>query len=134
MSEAIIPGMSSRRRLPQASRRAILDEGLIAPKTIVGEEFEYGEICVPEMLVAARALRAGLSLLDLPGVAVGQPVMADVGTLGTQAFGHVTAIAPTSWMLGGTWSTRSLSPWMRSLPACARACPSRWHSARSPEP
>jgi 5-methyltetrahydrofolate--homocysteine methyltransferase len=43
--------------------RAILELGLIAAMTIVGEEFERGEIYVPEMLVAARAMQAGLSLL-----------------------------------------------------------------------
>lgn len=41
----------------------ILEQGLIAAMTIVGEEFEKGEIYVPEMLVAARAMQAGLSLL-----------------------------------------------------------------------
>jgi multidrug resistance efflux pump len=42
-----------------------------------------------------------LSELDLPNVAVGQPVTADVEALGTQAPGHVIAIAPTSQTLGG---------------------------------
>jgi multidrug efflux pump subunit AcrA (membrane-fusion protein) len=42
-----------------------------------------------------------LSELDLPAVAVGQPVTADVEALGTQAPGHVIAIAPTSQTLGG---------------------------------
>jgi 5-methyltetrahydrofolate--homocysteine methyltransferase len=43
--------------------RVILEEGLIAAMTVVGDEFEKGEIYVPEMLVAARAMQAGLSLL-----------------------------------------------------------------------
>ena len=42
-----------------------------------------------------------LSELDLPKVAVGQPVMVDVEALGAQAAGHVLAIAPTSQTLGG---------------------------------
>lgn len=42
-----------------------------------------------------------LSELDLPGLAVGQPVTADVEALGAQAPGHVLAIAPTSQTLGG---------------------------------
>ena len=42
-----------------------------------------------------------LSELDLPKVAVGQPVMVDVEALGAQATGHVAAIAPTSQTLGG---------------------------------
>jgi len=45
------------------SPRAILEQGLIAAMSIVGEEFEKGEIYVPEMLVAARAMQAGLALL-----------------------------------------------------------------------
>ena len=45
------------------SPREILEQGLIAAMTIVGNEFEKGEIYVPEMLVAARAMQAGLSIL-----------------------------------------------------------------------
>jgi 5-methyltetrahydrofolate--homocysteine methyltransferase len=43
--------------------REILETGLIAAMTTVGEQFEQGEIYVPEMLVAARAMQVGLSLL-----------------------------------------------------------------------
>jgi len=42
-----------------------------------------------------------LSELDLPRVAVGQSVMANVEAIGAQAAGHVLAIAPTSQTLGG---------------------------------
>jgi multidrug efflux pump subunit AcrA (membrane-fusion protein) len=42
-----------------------------------------------------------LSEVDLPEVAVGQPVMVDVEALGAQAPGRVLAIAPTSQTLGG---------------------------------
>jgi multidrug efflux pump subunit AcrA (membrane-fusion protein) len=42
-----------------------------------------------------------LSELDLPNVAVGQPVTVDIEALGAQAPGHVLAIAPTSQTLGG---------------------------------
>jgi 5-methyltetrahydrofolate--homocysteine methyltransferase len=41
----------------------ILNEGLIAAMTEVGRLFEAGEYFVPEMLVAARAMKGGLSLL-----------------------------------------------------------------------
>ncbi len=41
----------------------ILNEGLIAAMDEVGEEFATGEIFVPEMLMAARAMKAGLDLL-----------------------------------------------------------------------
>lgn len=41
----------------------ILNEGLIAAMTEVGNRFERGELFIPEMLIAAKAMQAGLSLL-----------------------------------------------------------------------
>jgi 5-methyltetrahydrofolate--homocysteine methyltransferase len=41
----------------------ILNEGLIAAMTEVGNRFERQEFYVPEMLVSARAMQAGLALL-----------------------------------------------------------------------
>jgi 5-methyltetrahydrofolate--homocysteine methyltransferase len=41
----------------------ILQEGLIAAMTEVGNRFERQEFYVPEMLVSARAMQAGLALL-----------------------------------------------------------------------
>lgn len=41
----------------------ILQDGMIAAMDEVGRLFEGGEIFVPEMLVAARAMKAGLELL-----------------------------------------------------------------------
>ena len=41
----------------------ILNEGIIAAMAKVGQFFEEGEYFVPEMLIAARAMQAGLSLL-----------------------------------------------------------------------
>jgi 5-methyltetrahydrofolate--homocysteine methyltransferase len=41
----------------------ILNEGLIAAMSEVGQLFEDGEFFVPEMLVAARAMQAGLAVL-----------------------------------------------------------------------
>jgi 5-methyltetrahydrofolate--homocysteine methyltransferase len=42
---------------------AILNQGLIAAMKEVGQRFEAGEFYVPEMLVAARAMQAGLEIL-----------------------------------------------------------------------
>jgi len=42
---------------------AILDEGLIPPMGEVGDLFAAGELFVPEMLLAARAMKAGLAVL-----------------------------------------------------------------------
>lgn len=41
----------------------ILNEGMIAAMNQVGKLFEEGEFFVPEMLIAARAMQAGLSVL-----------------------------------------------------------------------
>lgn len=41
----------------------ILNDGMIAAMTEVGRLFEGGEYYVPEMLIAARAMQAGLSVL-----------------------------------------------------------------------
>jgi 5-methyltetrahydrofolate--homocysteine methyltransferase len=41
----------------------ILNQGMIAAMAEVGKRFEEGEYYVPEMLIAARAMQAGLALL-----------------------------------------------------------------------
>ncbi len=43
--------------------KEILDGGLIPAMAIVGQKFEAGEFFIPEMLLAARALNAGLDIL-----------------------------------------------------------------------
>jgi len=43
--------------------QALLDDALIAAMDDVGEEFSKGTIFVPEMLMAARAMKAGLEIL-----------------------------------------------------------------------
>jgi 5-methyltetrahydrofolate--homocysteine methyltransferase len=48
----------------------ILAEGLISPMKEIGNQFEQGEIYVPEMLVSARAMKTGLTLLK-PHLQVG---------------------------------------------------------------
>ncbi len=45
------------------SPRAILDEGLIAGMHVIGERFRRNEIYVPEVLISARAMKAGLEIL-----------------------------------------------------------------------
>lgn len=42
---------------------AILNEGLVPAMSIIGDKFSAGEVFVPEMLVAARAMSAGTELL-----------------------------------------------------------------------
>lgn len=43
--------------------KTILDEGLIAPMGVIGDKFSAGEVFVPEMLIAARAMSAGTEVL-----------------------------------------------------------------------
>ena len=46
------------------SARTILDEGMLAAMAEVGRQFEEGDCYVPEMLVSARAMKAGLAKLQ----------------------------------------------------------------------
>jgi len=63
--------------------RTILDEGMLAAMAEVGQLFEEGECYVPEMLISARAMKAGLAKL--------QPSLkqADVQSAGKVALGTV---------------------------------------------
>jgi len=46
------------------SVKTILDEGLIQAMSNVGEKFRLNQVYVPEMLVAARAMGMGLTILE----------------------------------------------------------------------
>jgi 5-methyltetrahydrofolate--homocysteine methyltransferase len=61
----------------------ILSQGLIAGMTEVGARFERGDFYIPEMLVAARAMKAGLGVLklSLPKEAMGHHVRVVIGTV-----------------------------------------------------
>jgi 5-methyltetrahydrofolate--homocysteine methyltransferase len=61
----------------------ILDEGLIAAMDYVGKLFSEGELFVPEMLMAATAMKAGLAVLKP------QLVKAGSTTIGTVVIGTV---------------------------------------------
>ncbi len=41
----------------------VLNEGLIAGMSVVGEDFKYNILYVPEVLIAARAMKAGMTIL-----------------------------------------------------------------------
>jgi 5-methyltetrahydrofolate--homocysteine methyltransferase len=41
----------------------VLEDGLIAGMRVVGEDFRHNRIFVPEVLLAARAMKAGMSIL-----------------------------------------------------------------------
>lgn len=63
--------------------REILNEGLLSGMMIVGAKFKNNEVFVPEVLVTARAMNAGLTILEPKLVEVGnEPVgKAIIGTV-----------------------------------------------------
>jgi 5-methyltetrahydrofolate--homocysteine methyltransferase len=63
--------------------KEILDGGLIAGMQVVGERFKNNEIYVPEVLIAARAMTAGMKVLEP------QLVKAGIKPVGTIAMGTV---------------------------------------------
>lgn len=67
----------------KADPTAIINEGLLSGMNIVGEKFKNGEMFVPEVLMAARSMNAGMDLV--------KPLIADTDmpTLGTIVIGTV---------------------------------------------
>ncbi|MFA6541091.1 MAG: corrinoid protein [Bacteroidota bacterium] len=45
------------------SAQEILSDGLIAGMSVVGEDFKFNVLYVPEVLIAARAMKAGMAVL-----------------------------------------------------------------------
>jgi len=62
--------------------RTILDEGMLSAMAEVGRQFEEGECYVPEMLISARAMKAGLAKLQ-PSLKESNVQSAGVVALGT---------------------------------------------------
>ena len=58
--------------------RDILNKGLIAGMAIIGAKFKKNEVYVPEVLIAARAMHAGLSILEPHLAAAGVKPIAKV--------------------------------------------------------
>ena len=63
--------------------RDILNDGLLAGMSVIGERFKKNEVYVPEVLIAARAMKAGMSVL--------QPELASAGVepIGVAVIGTV---------------------------------------------
>jgi 5-methyltetrahydrofolate--homocysteine methyltransferase len=63
--------------------KKVLEEGLIAGMDIIGGRFKRNEIYIPEVLIAARAMHAGMSILE--------PILAESGVkmIGKIALGTV---------------------------------------------
>src|SRR6187455_649834 len=58
----------------------ILNDGLIAGMSVVGEDFKHNVLYVPEVLIAARAMKAGMSVLK-PLLSAKDSTTKRVGTL-----------------------------------------------------
>ncbi len=65
------------------SAKEILDDGLIAGMDVVGRDFRAGELFIPEVLIAAKAMHAGLEIL--------RPLLAESGapSMGKMVIGTV---------------------------------------------
>ncbi len=63
--------------------QAILNDGLLAGMMVIGGKFKRNEVFVPEVLVAARAMNAGIAILEPKLVEIGsKPVgKAVIGTV-----------------------------------------------------
>lgn len=59
----LVPGLVQEALNEGATPIEILNDGMIAAMTVVGEKFKKGEIFVPEMLVAAKAMERGVEVL-----------------------------------------------------------------------
>lgn len=44
--------------------KTILEDGLIASMNVIGEKFKANEIFIPEVLIAAKAMHAGIAVLE----------------------------------------------------------------------
>lgn len=71
ISESVVTGNARKVRelveqalKEEVSPRDILNKGLIPGMAIVGEKFKIGEYFIPEVLVAARAMTAGIKLIE----------------------------------------------------------------------
>ena len=64
--------------------KEILNDGLLGGMMIIGDKFKKNEVFVPEVLVAARAMNAGLSILEPELVKVGNEPIGRV-VIGTKA-------------------------------------------------
>ena len=62
------------------SVQEVLNEGLIAGMSVVGEDFKYNILYVPEVLIAARAMKAGMAVLK-PLLTSHGPDASSAGTL-----------------------------------------------------
>ena len=61
----------------------VLTDGLIAGMSVVGEDFKHNVLYVPEVLIAARAMKAGMAVLVLLSARDGGTASVGVLLMGT---------------------------------------------------
>lgn len=78
-----VGGMTQAAVAEGVSAEQIINEGLIAGMSVVGDKFKKNEFYVPEVLIAARAMHAGMDII--------KPLLAESGVQprGTIAIGTV---------------------------------------------
>ena len=79
----LVPGLVQEALDEGADPMDILNNGLIGAMDVIGEKFKNNEIFVPEMLVAARAMKKGVEVVkpllgDGSGVSKGKMIMGTV--------------------------------------------------------
>lgn len=80
----LVPGLVQQALDEGIDPNVILNEGMIDAMSRVGEAFRDGKIFVPEMLIAAKAMQAGVATLK-PALAAGGAVSRGKIILGTVA-------------------------------------------------
>ncbi len=80
--DASVPKLTQAALDEGVSPQSILDEALIAGMTVVGQRFSDYEIFLPDMLLAARAMQAGVDVLQ-PFFLDGEMMAAGTVVLGT---------------------------------------------------
>jgi len=89
LSDALIRGdrntvvdLTSKALDDGVSPKEILNDGLVAGMNVIGERFKKNEIYVPEVLIAARAMKGGMAVLEPKLAAAGVEPVATI-VLGT---------------------------------------------------
>lgn len=81
--------------------REILDNGLLAGMDVVSEQFKEGEMFVPEVLVSAKAMQAGVDMIKPMLVAAGAKSSAKILTFTVEGDLHDIGIKLVGMMLEG---------------------------------
>ncbi|PIU67864.1 MAG: cobalamin-binding protein, partial [Armatimonadetes bacterium CG07_land_8_20_14_0_80_40_9] len=89
ISEALIKGDANKvKKLAEAALKKgvkpidIINKGLISGMSVVGEKFKKNEFYVPEVLIAARAMHAGMDMVK-PLLSKSEIAAADKVVIGT---------------------------------------------------